>query len=235
MARTVNQEELEQKRTVIISEAIQLITDVGYKSFSVNQVIKRCGISKGSFFHHFENKDALIESMTDRLTASILTDYDSVLDNKETSAKEKIHLLFQIGYQVKMEGDFPMEAFVNILFLPENQELYQKLTQKGLDKFMPYIERIITNGCEIGEFEFAYPKGVARHFVQMMMGMNIKFGKVLYNQSATLEDWQQLHEELLAFEVITQMLFGFDEAHRLYGNAHKLVEMKLVTVSKDDD
>jgi len=227
MARTVNQKELEEKRIYIISEALKLIADVGYKSFSVNQVIKRCGISKGSFFHHFDNKDALIESMTDMLTGTILTDYDAVLEDEEKSAKEMMHLLFQIGYQLKFEGDFPMEEFVNILFLPENQELYQKLTHKGLANFIPYIEKIIVRGCERGEFQLAHPKGVARHFVQMMMGMNIKLGKALYTQSTGLKEWQMIHDELLAFEDIIRMLFGYPTDHKLYGDVHKLVEMKL--------
>jgi len=227
MARTVNQKELKEKRNYIIAEAIQLITDVGYKSFSVNQVIKRCGISKGSFFHHFDNKNALIESMTDMLTGTILMDYDAVLMAKDKSAKEMMDLLFRIGYQLKMEGDFPMEAFVNILFLPENQELYQKITQKGLNNFIPYIEKIILMGCERGEFQLDYPKGVTRHFVQMMMGMNIKLGKALYTEATGLEEWQLVQEELLAFEAITQMLFGYEVNHKLYGDAHKLVEMKV--------
>jgi AcrR family transcriptional regulator len=227
MARTVNESELELKRRFIIEESIKLITEVGYKAFSVNQVIKRCGISKGSFFHHFENKEALIEGITDRLSSAILTDYDHVMEDKSLSARQQVRALFDIGYQIKIEGDFPLEEFVKILYQPENQELYKKLMEKGMTEFISYLERIIVMGSTSGEFKIKHPKGMTRHFVRIVVEMNQNLGRVLYIEKPSLSELEALQDELLAFEEITQLLFGFEEDHQIYGGVHKLVEMKL--------
>ncbi len=46
-------------REKVIGAALRLIANDGGDAFSLNEVLRRSGVSKGSFFHHFKNLDDL--------------------------------------------------------------------------------------------------------------------------------------------------------------------------------
>lgn len=50
----------------LIFEALKEFADKGFDSVSLNQIIKRAGISKGSFYHHFANKEELFNNVINR-------------------------------------------------------------------------------------------------------------------------------------------------------------------------
>ena len=48
----------------IITAAWDLFYDVGYENTTVEEIIEKSGTSKGSFYHYFEGKDALLGSLS---------------------------------------------------------------------------------------------------------------------------------------------------------------------------
>lgn len=50
----------------LLNEALKEFADKGFDSASLNQIIKRSGISKGSFYYHFDNKEELFSSVMHR-------------------------------------------------------------------------------------------------------------------------------------------------------------------------
>lgn len=53
-------------RTRIMDEAQELILDQGYSATSVDSVVKRAGVTKGAFFHHFPSKGDLARALVER-------------------------------------------------------------------------------------------------------------------------------------------------------------------------
>lgn len=47
-------------RTRILDAALDLIREQGYTSTTVDDLCRTAGVTKGSFFHHFESKEALV-------------------------------------------------------------------------------------------------------------------------------------------------------------------------------
>lgn len=50
----------------LVLEALKEFAQKGFDSASLNQIIRRSGISKGSFYHHFANKEELFNSIIHR-------------------------------------------------------------------------------------------------------------------------------------------------------------------------
>ncbi len=48
----------------IITAAWDLFYDMGYENTTVEEIIEKSGTSKGSFYHYFEGKDALLGSLS---------------------------------------------------------------------------------------------------------------------------------------------------------------------------
>lgn len=55
----------EEKRAMIINESLKLFKEKGYYDVTVDEIVKACNTSKGSFYHHFSSKtDILNEQFT---------------------------------------------------------------------------------------------------------------------------------------------------------------------------
>jgi TetR/AcrR family transcriptional repressor of nem operon len=56
----------ERTREKILDAALSLILDHGFGSTTVDAVVRRAGITKGAFFHHFASKAELARALVDR-------------------------------------------------------------------------------------------------------------------------------------------------------------------------
>lgn len=55
-------------KSKIVSAAWKLFYDQGYDSTTVDEIIRESGTSRGSFYHYFDGKDALVGSLAYLLT-----------------------------------------------------------------------------------------------------------------------------------------------------------------------
>ena len=83
-------------RSRIVSAAWELFYENGYDDTTVDDIVERSGTSKGSFYHYFAGKDALLSSLS---------------------------IIFDEKYQTLSQTMDPeMDAFQKLIFL--NQELF---------------------------------------------------------------------------------------------------------------
>jgi AcrR family transcriptional regulator len=69
--RNRNAERGESTRARLVATATELFAERGYEATSVEQVLARAGVSKGSLYHHFASKDALFEAVLDAVEAGV--------------------------------------------------------------------------------------------------------------------------------------------------------------------
>ncbi len=48
-------------KQTLLQKSIDLFREYGYDQVSINQICKSCGITKGSFYHHFESKADVLD------------------------------------------------------------------------------------------------------------------------------------------------------------------------------
>ena len=54
---------LKKTKSKIVSAAWKLFYEQGYEDTTIEEIIEESGTSKGSFYHYFEGKDALLSSL----------------------------------------------------------------------------------------------------------------------------------------------------------------------------
>ncbi len=59
-------------RDVIEQHAEELFVERGVEKASVNEIVKRAGIAKGTFYLYFKNKDELVDAIIGRYTKAFL-------------------------------------------------------------------------------------------------------------------------------------------------------------------
>ena len=71
-----------EKQDRIIDAAINEFAEYGYENSSTNRIVKTCGISKGSLFKYFENKEELyfylIDTISVQMASEILPDLEKL-------------------------------------------------------------------------------------------------------------------------------------------------------------
>lgn len=104
----------------IINAAWELFYEQGYEDTTIEEIIERSGTSKGSFYHYFEGKDALLGSLS------------FLFDEKYAELKETI--------------DPQMHAFDKLMYL--NRELFRMIEDRvSMDLLARLIStQLVTHG-----------------------------------------------------------------------------------------
>ncbi|MBO6783281.1 MAG: TetR/AcrR family transcriptional regulator [Alphaproteobacteria bacterium] len=110
-----------QTRTKILDTAEAMILDQGYSATSIDKVIDAVGVTKGTFFYHFENKAALARTLVDRYAAADLSMQREFRARAEKLARDPVQrVLVFIGlYEEMMEGltdPYPGCLFASYLY-----------------------------------------------------------------------------------------------------------------------
>ena len=78
-------------KEIIIQKSFQLFLEKGYKEVSINEILKKCKVSKGAFYHHYKSKDELYVEVLDRFFFSYFGKQD--VDYSNNTLKHKITCL----------------------------------------------------------------------------------------------------------------------------------------------
>ena len=142
-------------RGKIIKAAWKLFYDQGYDSTTVDEIIAESGTSKGSFYHYFSGKDALLS------TLAVVFDekYEELTPRLDERMTTKEKLLF-----LNREMFLLIENTVDVSLLAGlfSTQLVTKGERTLLDTSRTYyrlIRRIVTEGKSKGELIADMPVG----------------------------------------------------------------------------
>ncbi len=82
-------------REKLLEKGMTLLLHHGYHDTGIQQILTETGIPKGSFYHHFESKEAFGLAVIDYYSARVFTKLDHCLAKKEKPPIECLHGFFQ--------------------------------------------------------------------------------------------------------------------------------------------
>lgn len=99
-------------RNKIMDIAQQMVLDVGLSGTSVDKVIDRAGVTKGTFFYHFKTKHDLAAALIERYADQDEHHFHDAMDKAEQLARDPLQqLLIFVGLFIEMaerlEEPFP--------------------------------------------------------------------------------------------------------------------------------
>lgn len=136
-----------QTKKKIVSAAWKLFYEQGYDDTTVDDIIRESGTSKGSFYHYFEGKDALLS------TLSLLFDekYEELMETMDDGMDSFDKLLFlNIELFTMIENTVPLELLARMY----STQLITRGDKHLLDRNRTYykvLRKITLEGQERGE------------------------------------------------------------------------------------
>lgn len=130
-AGTSRKEKAVQTKNKIYTSAEQLFGKHGFEAVNVDDIVKHAGVAKGSFYVHFESKDALIVTLINDYVKKVDTDYKTYLESLPSDMPPQEVFLSLIGriadviaesigcenmkilYKIQLGKDIPAGAAMN--------------------------------------------------------------------------------------------------------------------------
>lgn len=142
----------------IVSAAWQLFYEQGYEDTTVEEIIELSQTSKGSFYHYFDGKDALLSTLSDLFDKK----YETLWEGMDPRMDAMEQLLFLNGELFGMiENSVSMELLARLL----STQLVTSGEKHLLDRKRTYyrlLRHIISNGQQSGQLS-------GRHTVSEMV------------------------------------------------------------------
>jgi len=145
----------------IIEAAYELFGQNGYDKTTVAEIIKKAGASKGGFYHHFQSKEEILETITFAYIDKVRKAYRQVLDDKDMSVIDKFVASFHRVNEMKLESVDEWGKIKNLYANRQNHVLLVRMGQAFEQETAIYYEELIERGIQEGVFQTAYPEQLA--------------------------------------------------------------------------
>jgi AcrR family transcriptional regulator len=130
------------RRLEIIQISEELFYKQGYNETSVNDVIEKIGIAKGTFYHYFKSKEEVLKAIVQKTLDELIEQAELIINDKNIDAKNKMKKIFfesnkKDGEEIKITKS---------LHQVENRALHEEINIQIVIRFTPIIEKIVKQG-----------------------------------------------------------------------------------------
>lgn len=185
-----------ERRKEIIKAAREHFQTQDFKKITMQDLMKKLNIAKGTIYHHFASKGEILEAVVEDMV-------DEELVRKQALLKEHQHLkplekLIFLITENSMAHD--NEKLLENLHHPDNSEIHTRQLARFLLKLAPLYASVISEGCEEGVFRVKHPLECAEFLIA-----GVQF---LTDIGFYPWDEEQLHRRMDAFPFLIETLLG---------------------------
>ena len=157
----------------IFEAARHLIIKYGIENLGVDSIVEVAGVSKGTFYVHFESKDALLAALVNDYTQMADMEYSSFL-NAHIDHKSVFEILLLLAEEISsfIEGNIGIDSM---------RALYKAHLTKTIDttsalsynrKIYELLRRVLEKGVHQGELrEDISIDSLAKHLIMSIRGI----------------------------------------------------------------
>jgi AcrR family transcriptional regulator len=191
----------------IINTARELFLTKGYQTTSINDIIKKMGISKGAFYHHFTSKDELLDAITSVFSEEALVDMLAI-KNESIDALAKLNKIFSFSRQYKSANKEMVRIYIDAIYNPSNFLLLEKLKRKYWEKISSILIEIVKQGRKEGLFNINNVEESVYIAVEMIFGFSRSNAEFILKKKVTEGDWEALQRLNDAYVQALERLLG---------------------------
>lgn len=141
-------------RERILDAARRLFHSDGYNGVGVNDICREAEVVKGSFYHFFDGKQALLESVIERNADDLFTGLDAI-DGEALSAREKLLAQLQgtaATARAQKRGGAVLGCNLGTLAteLAVQNAGARRAARKAFRRWLRELERLVEEGIEDG-------------------------------------------------------------------------------------
>lgn len=166
-----------ETRRQIYESAELLFGQYDYKDVSVEAITKMAGVTKGTFYVHFESKDALYTAFLLDYAERMDTQYKSSLDAMPPEMSSSEMLLALVANIIDMmTAQIGYENMRTVYRLQLTNMASMEAVKGYGRKLYALFQQVLERGIRQGEFKSALClEGLTRHFVMAIRGLTYEW------------------------------------------------------------
>ena len=154
----------DERPEALFHAALDVFSRHGYHASRLEDVAQAAGVSKGTVYNYFENKEDLLRKALKHQLETVIGQAETAIDTFQGTASDKLRFFMERGWNKACKeqiGRFHMLILGEIAV--ELPELFKLWIRKGTMQSWKLAEKIIKEGQASGEFrEEADAAGIAR-------------------------------------------------------------------------
>ena len=179
MARIVKT--ADERRSQLIACAQKFFYSKGYQATSIRDIINEVGIAKGTFYHYFSSKEAILEALVKELTTQGVQILQNIVADESLAAIPKWVQAFQVLSSWKTDHKAEVLAVLQVMRKNENIRLVHEIRTQALQTIAPEVAKIIAQGVDEGVFETKYIENTAEIVLAIMATFSDAIGDIILN------------------------------------------------------
>ena len=137
----------EKRKKELLKIAYDMFLTQGYENTSVDEIIEKAQIAKGTYYYHFQSKEQMLEEVIDMMIDSE-TEMAKQIISSDIPVPQKI-----VGILASIKPTEAEQPIKDTLFKSENVLMHHKVRQKLIGTLTPLISKVVEEGVKEGIFE----------------------------------------------------------------------------------
>ena len=155
MPRVVDRE---ARRAELVSAAEAVFAKQGVANTAVSDIVKAAGVAQGTFYLYFDSKDDAVLAVVDRIAQGLV---EETTDRVATSVSAVDKIMSFSGVLSDAGSEPGAAALVDLMHLPENRLLHDRLAEDMTGRLVPLLRGVIQQGVTEGDFAVDDPQAAA--------------------------------------------------------------------------
>ena len=185
----------EQRKQDILNIAEEMFCKNGYEQTSVQEIIDRLNTSKGSFYHHFISKEAVLEGICINRARQLYTAAEKECEATVTTL-ERLNTLLSGMIPFRDEKLQFLLMLLPVFMLPEGRIIKQYYSDAITEQFYLAICKQIQNGHEKGDLFCTDPENASKIIASLINMLWVQISDIIIraeNQKALPDLSECLH------------------------------------------
>jgi AcrR family transcriptional regulator len=150
------------RRNEILDAAQRLMQAKGYERMAIQDILDELQIAKGTFYHYFDSKQALLEAMLARMHDGVEQLLIPIVRDPDLPALDKLVRVYTVINRWKTARKPFFIELLRVWYADDNAIVRQKVFATGIKRVAPLLAEIIHQGVREGVFTTSYPEEVGR-------------------------------------------------------------------------
>lgn len=198
------------KRDELINIAGEFFFTKGFSKTSVQNIIDKADIAKGTFYHYFKSKDEILDAMARNFVKGMYKDAYKLVE-QDFGAVEKLNKLFEMIQSIKAGNIKLMKVLTKVVMSDNNLVLRHRILRITVEVIAPLYEKIIIQGNEEGVFDVEFPKLTSEFFISSFVYNGEQMSKLFIEENFTEEIAQGIRDQVTFYERTIERILGCEK------------------------
>jgi len=184
------------RQNEILDAAETLFIQKGYEKATINDILDKAEIGKGTFYHYFKSKEDVMDAVIGRMVERVVNTAEVIADDTKLSVHEKIRSII-LSLNISESPNGPM---IEELHQPSNAKMHQKSIVETIRAIAPILSGVVEQGIHEGVYNTPYPLET----IEFLLAAN----QFIFDEGIFQWKPEEMTARVIAFAHIMELVLG---------------------------